>query len=217
MWQKENTMIKIIIADDHAIVRKGLKQILEETPDLIVADEASNGQEVIDMVKKNNYDVVILDMTMPGKGGVDTLKELKISKPDTPVLVLSVHPEEQYAMRVLKSGAAGYVNKESAPNELIDAIRRVASGRKYISAFLAEKLALNLDNDYEKPIHEILSDREFQVMCKIALGKTVTEIGNELNLSIKTISTYRTRILEKMDMKSSAEIARYAIKNSLVD
>jgi DNA-binding NarL/FixJ family response regulator len=210
-------MIKIIIADDHAIVRKGLKQILEETPDLIVADEASNGQEVIDKVKKNSYDVVILDMTMPGKGGVDTLKELKIMRPETPVLVLSVHPEEQYAMRVLKSGAAGYVNKESAPNELIDAIRRVASGRKYISAFLAEKLALNLDNDYEKPIHEILSDREFQVMCKIALGKTVTEIANELNLSIKTISTYRTRILEKMDMKSSAEIARYAIKNSLVD
>jgi two-component system, NarL family, invasion response regulator UvrY len=210
-------MIKIIIADDHAIVRKGLKQILEETPDLIVADEAGNGQEVIDKVRKNSFDIVILDMTMPGKGGVDTLKELKILKPDLPVLVLSVHPEEQYAMRVLKSGAAGYVNKESAPNELIDAIRRVASGRKYISAFLAEKLALNLDNDYEKPIHEILSDREFQVMCKIALGKTVTEIANELNLSIKTISTYRTRILEKMDMKSSAEIARYAIKNSLVD
>lgn len=210
-------MIKIIIADDHAIVRKGLKQILEETPDMAVTDEASNCNEVLEKVRKGNFDVVILDLTMPGRGGVDTLKEIKAEKPDLPVLVLSVHPEEQYAMRVLKAGAAGYVNKESAPIELIEAIRKVASGRKYISATLAENLALNLDSDFEKPLHESLSDREFQVMCKIAMGKTMTDIANELNLSIKTISTYRTRILEKMNMKSNAEIARYAIKNGLVD
>lgn len=210
-------MIKIIIADDHAIVRKGLKQILEETPDMAVTDEASNCNEVLEKVRKGNFDVVILDLTMPGRGGVDTLKEIKAEKPDLPVLVLSVHPEEQYAMRVLKAGAAGYVNKESAPIELIEAIRKVASGRKYISSTLAENLALNLDSDFEKPLHESLSDREFQVMCKIAMGKTMTDIANELNLSIKTISTYRTRILEKMNMKSNAEIARYAIKNGLVD
>ncbi len=210
-------MIKIIIADDHAIVRKGLRQIVEETPDMIVTDEASNCQEVLEKVRKGNFDVVILDLTMPGRGGVDTLKEIKSEKPDLPVLVLSVHPEEQYAMRVLKAGAAGYVNKESAPVELIEAIRKVASGRKYISTTLAENLALNLDSDFEKPLHESLSDREFQVMCKIAMGKTMTDIANELNLSIKTISTYRTRILEKMNMKSNAEIARYAIKNGLVD
>ncbi len=215
MEQKE--MIKIIIADDHAIVRKGLRQIVEETPDMIVTDEASNCQEVLEKVRKGNFDVVILDLTMPGRGGVDTLKEIKSEKPDLPVLVLSVHPEEQYAMRVLKAGAAGYVNKESAPVELIEAIRKVASGRKYISTTLAENLALNLDSDFEKPLHESLSDREFQVMCKIAMGKTMTDIANELNLSIKTISTYRTRILEKMNMKSNAEIARYAIKNGLVD
>ncbi len=210
-------MIKIIIADDHAIVRKGLRQIVEETPDMVVTDEASNCHEVIEKVRKGQFDVVILDLTMPGRGGVDTLKEIKAEKPNLPVLVLSVHPEEQYAMRVLKAGAAGYVNKESAPVELIEAIRKVASGRKYISATLAESLALNLESDFEKPIHELLSDREFQVMCKIALGKTMTDIANELNLSIKTISTYRTRILEKMNMKSNAEIARYAIKNGLVD
>lgn len=210
-------MIKIIIADDHAIVRKGLKQILEETPDMVVTDEASNGIELLEKIRKSEFDVVILDLTMPGRGGIDSLKEIKTERPELPVLVLSVHPEEQYAMRVLKAGAAGYINKESAPVELLEAIRRVASGRKYVSAFLAEKLAFNLESDFEKPVHESLSDREFQVMCKIAMGKTVTDIANELNLSIKTISTYRTRILEKLNLKSTAEITRYAIKNGLVD
>ena len=210
-------MIKIIIADDHAIVRKGLKQILEETPDMVVTDEASNGIELLDKIRKGDFDVVILDLTMPGRGGIDSLKEIKTEKSELPVLVLSVHPEEQYAMRVLKAGAAGYINKESAPVELLEAIRKVASGRKYVSAFLAEKLAFNLESDFEKPVHESLSDREFQVLCKIAMGKTVTDIANELNLSIKTISTYRTRILDKLNLKSTAEITRYAIKNGLVD
>lgn len=210
-------MIKIIIADDHAIVRQGLKQIVDDTPDMKVIDEASDCQEALDKVLKGNFDVVILDITMPGRGGVDTLKEIKAFKPDLPVLMLSVHPEEQYAMRVLKAGAAGYINKDSAPNELIEAIRKVASGRKYVSMSLAEKLAFSLEQDTDKPIHEILSDREFEVMCKIALGHTVSEIAEELNLSIKTISTYRTRILEKMNFKSNAEITRYAIKNHLVD
>jgi DNA-binding NarL/FixJ family response regulator len=210
-------MIKVIIADDHAIVRKGLKQILEDTDDMIVTDEAANSQEAIDKVRKGTFDVVILDLTMPGRGGVETLKEIKLMKPNLPVLVLSVHPEEQYAMRVLKAGAAGYINKESAPVELIEAIRKVASGRKYITAFLAEKLALNLDTDTVRPVHELLSDREYQVMCEFARGKTITDIAELLNLSTKTISTYRRRILEKMDLKSNAEITRYAIKNGLVD
>ncbi|MDQ1265186.1 MAG: hypothetical protein QG635_336 [Bacteroidota bacterium] len=210
-------MIKIIIVDDHAVVRKGLKQIFDETPDLSVIDEANSGKELLDKVRVNSYDVVILDISMPGKDGLDTLKDLKLEKPDLPVLVFTVYPEEQYAVRLLKAGAAGYLNKESEPEELIDAIRKVSRGRKYISSYLAEILASNLDPGGEAPLHESLSDREFQVMCMIASGKTVTEIANELSLSINTISTYRNRILEKMSMKSNAEITHYAIKNRLVE
>lgn len=209
-------MIKILIADDHPIVRKGLKQILAETPNIIVAGEANNGAEVLKKVLKNEYDMVLLDISMPGRDGIDTLKELKDLKPNLPVLILSIHSEDQYAMRVLRAGAYGYLTKESAPEELISAIRTVSLGRKYISPSVAEQLVFNLDNNAEKRPHDKLSDREYQVMHMIASGKTVKEISEDLSLSVKTISTYRARILEKMKMKNIAELIRYAIKNGLV-
>ncbi len=209
-------MIKILIGDDHAIVRRGLKQIVEESHDMIV-DEARNGQEVLEKTRKNRYDILVLDISLPDRSGLDVLKQLKNTKPDLPILILSIHPEEQYAVRVLRAGASGYLSKDSAPDELAAAIRRVSQGRKYISASLAEKLAIHLDKSTEIPVHETLSDREFQVMCMIASGKTVTQIAEKLCLSVKTISTYRSRILEKMQMLNNAEITHYAIKNGLVD
>jgi two-component system invasion response regulator UvrY len=210
-------MIKILIADDHAIVREGLKRIVAETADMVVADEATNGHEVLDKVSNNEYNVVILDISMPGRGGVDILKQLKGQRPHLPILILSMHPEEQYAVRVLKAGAAGYLTKESAPDELITAIKRVSSGRKYVSSSLAEKLAFDLERDTELSYHETLSDREYQVLCMIACGKRAQEIAEELCLSVKTVSTYRSRILEKMKMKNNAELMRYAIKHELVE
>ncbi len=210
-------MIKILIADDHAIVRKGLKQIISETQDMVVADEASDGQEVLNKVRKNSFDMVLLDISMPGRTGLDILRELKTEKPKMPILVLSMYPEEQYAVRVLRAGASGYLTKESAPDELIAAIRKVSLGKKYITPSLAERLALDLDIDSDKPLHETLSDREYQVLCLIASGKTVGEIAERLSLSAKTISTYRARILEKMNMKNNAELTHYALQHKLVD
>ncbi len=210
-------MIKILIADDHPIVRKGLKEIIEVTPDMMVGDEASNGQEALEKVRKSDLDVVLLDISMPGRSGLDLLKELKSEKPELSVLILSMHPEEQYAVRVLKAGASGYLTKESAPDELIAAIKKASIGRKYVSSSLAEKLALYLEIDAEKPLHETLSDREYEVMRMIASGKTISEIAKKLFLSVKTISTYRSRILEKMRMKSNAELTHYALKNRLVE
>jgi DNA-binding NarL/FixJ family response regulator len=210
-------MIKILIADDHAIVREGLKQILSESPDLVVAAEASSGQEVLDKIGKNDLDLVVLDIAMPGRGGLDILKEIKSLKPKLSVLILSMYPEEQYAVRVLKSGASGYLTKESAPVELVKAIRQISQGKKYISPSLAEKLAVDLEISPDRPPHETLSDREYQVMCMIASGKTLKEIADGLSLSIKTISTYRSRILEKMNMRTNAELTHYAIKNRLVE
>jgi two-component system invasion response regulator UvrY len=210
-------MIKILIADDHAIVREGLKQIVAETTDMVVADEASAGHEVLAKVSEKEFDVLVLDITMPGTNGLDVLKQLKSQKSDLPVLVLSIHPEEQYAVRVLRAGAAGYLTKESAPDELITAIRKVSMGRKYVTPSLAEKLAFDLEPGAEKPLHEFLSDREYQVLCMIASGKTAAEIAEELFLSKKTISTYRSRIVEKMKMKSNAELIHYAIKHKLVE
>ena len=209
--------IRILIADDHPIVRAGFKQVLSETPDLVVADEAGNGQEVLEHLKKKKYDVVLLDISMPGKNGLEILKELKTDYPKLPVLILSIYPEEQYAIRALKAGAAGYLTKESAPHELISAIRKISAGGRYISASLAEKLATYLNVDMTKSPHETLSDREHQVMRMIASGKTVSEIAESLNLSVKTISTYRTHILEKMKMKNNAEITLYAVQNKLVE
>jgi DNA-binding NarL/FixJ family response regulator len=194
-----------------------LKQILAETPDMVVVDEASNGHEVLTKVMKHDYSVILLDISMPGKSGLDVLKELKNERPKLPVLILSMYPEEQYAVRVLRAGASGYLTKEGAPEELIYAIRKVVQGKKYVSASLAEKLVFDLDGDSQKPLHESLSDREFQVLCMIASGKTVSDISEELALSVKTISTYRTRLLEKMKMKNNAELTHYAVQNRLVE
>jgi DNA-binding NarL/FixJ family response regulator len=210
-------MIKILIADDHAIVRSGLKQIVAETTDIIVSDEASTGQEVLKKVRSNKYDIVVLDISLPDKDGLDILKQIRKEKPNLAVLVLSMHPEEQYAVRVLNAGGAGYLTKESAPDELITALRRVSAGRRYISNSLAELLVLELKRNADRPLYEILSDREYQVMCKIASGRTVKEIAGELSLSVKTVSTYRSRILAKMRMANNAELTRYAIKHGLVD
>jgi len=210
-------MIKILIADDHAIVREGLKQILAETSDMVVGGEATNGQEVLEHVRREDWDLVLLDLAMPGKDGLETLKELKLEKPKLPVLVLSIYPEEQYAVRLLKAGAAGYLTKESAPEELIAAIRKVSQKGKYISSSLAGKLAFYLGAGAEKPLHEMLSDREYKVILMIASGKTVKEIAYEMFLSIKTVSTYRVRALNKMGMKKNAEFTYYALKHGLVD
>jgi two-component system invasion response regulator UvrY len=209
-------VIRILISDDHAIVREGIKQILADTDDLVVAGEATNGHEVIEHVRREDWGMVLLDLAMPGKDGLETLKEIKREKPKLPVLVLSIYPEEQYAVRALKAGASGYLTKESAPEELIAAIRKVSQGGKYISASLAEKLASHLELDSDKPVHDTLSDREYQVMLMIASGKTVKEIADDMCLSVKTVSTYRVRALSKMGMKNNSEFTYYAIKYGLI-
>jgi two-component system invasion response regulator UvrY len=210
-------MIKILIADDHAIVRRGLKQILEDTSDLMVAGEATSGREVVELIRKEEFDVVVLDISMPGRNGLEVLKDIKSEHRQLPVLVLSMYPEEQYAVRVLKAGAAGYLTKESAPDELIKAIRKVAGGGKYITSSLADRLACELEYDVSQPLYQKLSDREYTVLCLLASGKTITEIAAELSLSPKTISTYRTRILDKLNMKTNAEVMHYAMQQGLVD
>jgi two-component system invasion response regulator UvrY len=210
-------LIKILIADDHRIVREGLKQILAETRDMVVEGEASNTQEVLKKVGEGEYDVLLLDISMPGRSGLDILRQLKSDHAKLSVLVLSMYSEEQYALRALKAGASGYMTKESAPDELIEAIRKVSTGRKYISPTVAEKLAFSLESGDERPPQETLSDREFQVMCMIASGKTIKAIAEELALSVKTVSTYRARILEKMRMNNNAELTHYAIQNKLVE
>jgi two-component system, NarL family, invasion response regulator UvrY len=210
-------MTRILIADDHAIVRQGLRQIISDTVDLTVSAEATNGQDVLDLLEKDTFDIIVLDLSMPGRGGLDTLKQIRILKPNLPVLVLSMHPEEQYAIRVLKDGASGYLTKDSAPEELVNAIRRIASGRKYITESLAERLAGDLVHSGEDTLHKNLSDREFQVMRMIASGLSVTEIADQLSLSVKTISTFRKRILDKMQMKNNAELIHYILTNHLLD
>jgi two-component system invasion response regulator UvrY len=210
-------MIRVLIADDHSIVRQGLKQILEETDDLSVEGEASNGNEAMQKIRDMEWDVVLMDVSMPGKNGIETLKEIRQEKPDLPVLILSMYPEDQYAIRLIRAGASGYLTKESAPEQLVAAIRTVSQGRKYISPSVAELLALEIGSKSDRPPHEQLSNREDQIFRMIALGKTVSQIAEELKLSVKTASTYRTRILEKMHMKTNAELTHYAIRNGLVD
>jgi two-component system invasion response regulator UvrY len=211
-------MIRILIADDHPIYRKGLLQILMDVPDMYAVDEACSGEEALGKAWDNDYDLVLMDISMPGRGGLDALKVLKISHPKLPVLVLSMHPEEQYAVRALRAGAAGYLNKECVWNELENAIKKVLEGGKYVSAALAETLADILGNGADgKPPQEILSDREYQVFRMIASGKTVGEVATELSLSVKTISTHRARILEKMKLKNNTELIHYAATNKLSD
>jgi two-component system invasion response regulator UvrY len=210
-------MLKALIADDHAIVRRGLKEILAEEFDVEQFGEAGNASQVLELVYKQNWDILILDITMPGRSGLEVLKEVKHDHPQLPVLVLSIHPEDQFAIRTLRAGAAGYMTKENAPEELINAVRKVLGGGKYVSSSLAEKLAVEVTTDAGKPPHEALSDREYQVMRMLASGKTVGAIAKELSLSVKTISTHRARILEKMRMKNNAELTRYVLSNGLLD
>jgi len=208
--------MRILLADDHAVVRHGLKQILTDAFKRATYGEARNAQEALDLIWKQDWDVVVLDITMPGRSGLDVLREIKQSKPRLPVLVLSMHPENQFAVRVLKSGASGYMTKESAPDELVGAVKKVLAGGRYVSNALAENLAASLSVNQKAP-QEKLSDREFQVLRLIASGKMITDIARELSLSVKTISTYRSRILEKMDMKNNAELMHYAIQHRLVE
>ncbi len=209
-------MIRILVADDHPIVRQGLKQIIADNPDMVVVTEATDGQEVLNHVWKDEFDVVLLDISMPVMNGLDILKQLKSQKPRLAVLLLSVHPEEQYALRALKAGAAGYVTKDKAPEELISAIRAVASGKKYISPSLAQTLASTAGVAATGPLHQTLSDREYSVLRLIAAGRTKIKIAEELSVSPKTVSTYRSRLLKKMGLKTDAEIVRYAIENRLL-
>lgn len=208
-------MINILIADDHTIVRKGLVELIEESGKIKVVAEAKNGAEVLAHLVDKKFDCVVLDINMPGRNGLDILKEIKKAYPQLPVLILSMYPEEQYAVRVIRSGASGYLTKDSAPEELIIAILTVALGKKYISVNLAQQLANHFDQSVEKPIHELLSDREYEIMLMIASGKTLTEIANELILSVKTVSTYKTRLLQKLQLKNTTELTNYVFSNKL--
>jgi two-component system invasion response regulator UvrY len=210
-------MFRVLVADDHPLLRSGLKQVLAQEADLTLIGEAEDSEQVLQRLDEQPWDVVVLDIAMPGRGGLDTLREIRRRRPSLPVLVLSMHSEEQFAVRAIKAGASGYLSKSNASGEVVQAIRKVLSGKKYVSASLAEALANALESSNDRPAHESLSDREFQVMCKIASGKTVSEIAAEVSLSVKTVSTYRARVLEKMNMRTNAELTRYAIQKGLVD
>ena len=208
-------MIKVIVVDDHPVVRRGLKQIIEDEPDMKVAGEAKNAGECFSLVQKTDCTLVVLDITLPDRNGFDVLKQLKYEHPNLPILILSVHPEEQYGLRFIKAGASGYLMKEGAPDELVKAIRKVNAGGKYVSASLAEKLVSRL-GVFDRPPHENLSNREFQILCLIAGGKSLKGIADELCISEKTVSTYRARILEKMRMSTNSDLTRYALDHHLV-
>jgi two-component system invasion response regulator UvrY len=209
--------IRVVIADDHAIVREGLKQILADTKDIVVSGSVENGVDAVKLLREGSCDVLLLDISMPDRSGIEVLKQVRKEVPKIAVLMLSMHREDQYAIRSLKAGAAGYLNKQSAPAELVNAIRQVAAGRKYVSAALAQELANQIGDDHDVPLHETLSDREYQTLTMIASGKTVSDIATELVLSVKTVSMYRSRLLQKMKLRHNAELTHYAIKNHLVD
>lgn len=209
--------LRVLIADDHELVRAGLERLLAESPDVEVVGTAANGFEVLDVVAELDPDLILLDVSMPGKGGMETLKELRQRSPTIRVLMLSMYPEDQYAVRLLKEGAAGYMTKESAPDELLSAIRRIHEGGRYVSPQLADALVTHLESGDAAESHTCLSDREFQVMCMLASGRTVGQIADELALSVKTVSTYRTRILQKMNLRNTAQIMHYGLQKGLVE
>lgn len=209
--------VRILIVDDHFVVRQGLKQVLKEHFKQVEFGDAADGQEALQMVWERSWEVVLLDISMPGRGGLDALKDIKQARPELPVIILSMHSEEQFAIRVLKLGACAYIRKDSAGQELVLGVEAALRGARYITPSLAEKLAVHLQQDREGPAHETLSDREYQVMCMLASGKTVKEVAGSLSLSVKTVSTYRSRILEKMSLKNNSQIMRYAVRNGLVD
>ena len=209
-------VIRVLIADDHPLVRSGLRQVLAPEPDFAVPGEAEDSEQAVKSVDEQSWDVVLLDISMPGRGGLDALREIRRRRPTLPVLILSMHSEDQFAIRAIKAGASGYLSKVHPPSEVIRAIRRVITGKRYVTSTLAEALANVVESGSARP-HETLSDREFQVMCEIAAGKTVSEIAARISLSVKTVSTYRARALEKMSMRTNAELTRYAIENGLVD
>jgi two-component system invasion response regulator UvrY len=209
-------MINIITADDHALIRKGVRHILDKTPDIRVSAEAENGRQLLEKLHQARYDVILVDLSMPGMEAFDLLREIRILAPGSPFLVLTMHAEEHFGLQVLKAGASGYLNKSGGLSDLATAVRQVHAGKKFISPALADKLARQLLHPGDSPAHERLSEREFQVLCYIASGKTVSEIAGELGLSVKTISTYRTRLLEKMEMENNAQLTYYAIQHRLV-
>jgi two-component system, NarL family, invasion response regulator UvrY len=209
-------MIRVIIADDHPVVRQGLKQVVNKDPQIEVVGEANDAAELLELARRVSFDVLVLDITMPGRSGLEVLKELRREQPSLPVLILSMHPEDQYAVRVLKAGAAGYLTKESAPEQLVSAIKKAYEGGKYISPETAERLAFHIEADSRDEPHHSLSDREFQVMRALAQGQSVTQIAHEMGLSAKTVSTYRTRVLEKMRVSSNSELIRYAVRHGLI-
>jgi DNA-binding NarL/FixJ family response regulator len=210
-------MIRIIIADDHAAIRRGVKDILADETDMEIGAEASTAQELLELVRKQAWDAVVLDISLPGRSGLEVLSELKQERPSLPVLVHTMHAEDQFAVRALRAGAAGYLTKDSPPTELVKALRKIVAGGKYVGQSLAEKLAVNVDANIDRAPHEALSDREFQILRLLASGKTVSAIADELSLSVKTISTYRSRILGKMKMKNNAELMRYALQQKVVE
>ena len=209
-------MIRVLIADDHAVVRRGLREILQEEPGLAVVAEAADGDEALEAVRRVKLDVVVLDVTMPGRNGIETLDEIRRRRPSLPVLVLSVHPEDQFALRLLKAGAAGYLCKDSAPDELVKAIRRVAQGGKYLSPSLADRLVIQLQAPASEPLHGSLSAREFEVLLALASGRRAKEIAAGHNLSVKTVSTYRSRVLRKLGVESNADLTLYAVRHKLI-
>ena len=213
----ERNAVRVLIADDHAILRRGLRGIIEETDDLEVIGEAGSSAETLQQLRATPCEVVLLDISMPDRNGMDTLGIIRKDHPKIAVLMLSTHPENQYAVRALKSGAAGYLTKQSAPAQLVNAIRTVATGKKYVTPAVAEELAKAVGNDSDRPPHELLSNREYQTMCMIAGGKSVSEIAEQLSLSVKTVSVYRARVLQKLGVTNNAAIAHYALKNNLVE
>lgn len=210
-------MARVLIADDHAVVRAGLRQFLEEDRSIVEIGEASTGREVLEALRRSRWDLLILDINMPDRSGLDILSHIRASRHETRVLVMSGLPERQYALNVLRAGARGYLSKDGAPEELLKAVRTVLEGRRYVSAALAELLVSELDQDADKPLHSRLSEREFQVLCKLAAGRAVSDIAGELCLSVKTVSTYRTRVLEKMHLETNADLTTYALRNGLID